>query len=115
MRAHAELFAYCDSLLSRKQARPDDDVASTLAAARIDGAPMPREMAVMNCHDLIAGNETARHTVSAAVLTVTDKQPFWTALRRRDGRRHRHRGDAAVRDAGEPCAAGARPTSAWVG
>ena len=30
------------------------------------------------------GNETARHTVSAAVLTATDKQPFWTALRRRD-------------------------------
>ena len=53
--SHAELFAYCDSLLSRKQARPDDDVASTLAAARIDGAPMPREMAIMNCHDLIAG------------------------------------------------------------
>lgn len=83
MTAHAELFAYCDRLLSRKQARPEDDIASTLATARIDGAPVPRQMAIMNCHDLIAGgNETARHTVSAAVLTATEERPFWVALRR---------------------------------
>lgn len=83
MSAHAELFAYCDALLTRKRARPDDDVASVLAAARIDGATLPREVAVMNCHDLIAGgNETARHTVSAAVLTFDAHQPYWAALRR---------------------------------
>ena len=83
MSAHAELFGYCDALLARKQARPGDDVASVLAAARIDGVPMPREMAIMNCHDLIAGgNETARHTVSAAVLTVVDQHHYWDVLRR---------------------------------
>lgn len=83
LEAHAELFGYCDELLTAKRAHPGDDVASILAAARIDGSPMPREVAIMNCHDLIAGgNETARHTLSAAVLTAVGETPFWRTLRR---------------------------------
>lgn len=80
--AHAELFAYCDTLLTAKRDHPGEDVATALAHATMDGRPMPREVAVMNCHDLIAGgNETARHTSSAAALTMVTHPGQWAALR----------------------------------
>jgi len=79
MAAHAELFGYCDELIESKRRRPGDDVASVLA-----GAPMSRAHAVMNCHDLIAGgNETARHTSSAAAVTMVTDPRFWQDLRER--------------------------------
>ncbi len=80
--AHAQLFAYCDQLLSRKRREPGDDVVTTLAHATMYGEPMRREIAVMNCHDLIAGgNETARHTSSSAALTMLTHPASWAALR----------------------------------
>jgi cytochrome P450 len=83
--AHTELFAYCDELIASKRRTPGEDVATVLASAYMYGAPLRREIAVMNCHDLIAGgNETARHTSSAAALTLVTERPFWTELR--DGR-----------------------------
>jgi cytochrome P450 len=79
MAAHTELFAYCDELISAKRRRPGDDVATVLA-----GAGMSRSAAVMNCHDLIAGgNETARHSSSAAALTMVTEPAFWRELRDR--------------------------------
>src|SRR5438067_4593633 len=82
MAAHTELFAYCDALIAAKRRRPGDDVATVLAGARVDGRPMSRAMAVMNCHDLLAGgNETARHASSAAELTMVTEPVFWARLR----------------------------------
>lgn len=84
--AHAELFSYCDDLLSSKRKWPADDVATVLAHATMYGAPMSREIAVMNCHDLIAGgNETARHASSAAALTMVTHRPAWAGLRAGQG------------------------------
>jgi cytochrome P450 len=80
--AHAELFGYCDELIVRKRRSPGDDVATVLANARMYGKPMARDIAVMNCHDLIAGgNETARHTSSAASVTMVTDRAFWRELR----------------------------------
>jgi cytochrome P450 len=82
MAAHSELFVYCDDLIAAKRRTPGEDVATVLAGARVDGRPMSREMAVMNCHDLIAGgNETARHSSSAAALTMVTEPAFWARLR----------------------------------
>jgi cytochrome P450 len=82
MAAHSELFAYCDELIAAKRRSPGDDVATVLAGARVDGRPMSRAMAVMNCHDLIAGgNETARHSSSAAALTMVTEPEFWAQVR----------------------------------
>lgn len=79
MSAHAELFSYCDELIESKRRWPGEDVATVLA-----GAQMSRAHAVMNCHDLIAGgNETARHTSSAAAVTMITDPAFWTDLRQR--------------------------------
>jgi cytochrome P450 len=80
--AHAELFGYCDQLLMRKRRTPGDDVATVLANATMYGKPMSREVAVMNCHDLIAGgNETARHASSAAALSLVTHPAAWRKLR----------------------------------
>ncbi|MFI5777327.1 cytochrome P450 [Nocardia sp. NPDC051570] len=80
--AHTELFVYCQQLLAEKRRTPGDDVATVLANATMFGEPMSREIAVMNCHDLIAGgNETARHTSSAAALTLVTDPAAWDLLR----------------------------------
>jgi cytochrome P450 len=85
MAAHTGLFSYCDELIAAKRRTPGEDVATVLAGARVHGQPMSRAMAVMNCHDLIAGgNETARHSSSAAALTMVTAAGFWAQLR--DGR-----------------------------
>ena len=80
--ANAELFAYCDELVTSKRRRPGDDVATALAQGEVAGQPMSHETAVLNCHDLFAaGNETARHTSAAALLTMMTHPGEWTGLR----------------------------------
>jgi len=82
MAAHTQLFVYCAELIATKRRHPGEDVATVLATAEVDGRPMSREMAVMNCHDLIAGgNETARHTSSAAAVTMVTEPAFWRDVR----------------------------------
>ncbi len=80
--AHVELLAYCDELVLAKRRRPGDDVASILATAQVDGAPIPRSAAVMNCHDLIlGGNASARYALTSVPLTMLHQRPFWDTLR----------------------------------
>lgn len=80
--AHTKLFGYCHKLLAAKRRSPGNDVATVLANATMYGKPMSREIAVMNCHDLIAGgNETARHASSAAALTLVTDPDAWALLR----------------------------------
>ncbi|WP_051723655.1 cytochrome P450 [Micromonospora chokoriensis] len=82
MAAHTELFSYCHRLITEKRRTPGEDVATVLAQAQFMGRPMSRTMAVMNCHDLIAGgNETARHSSGAAALTLVTEPEFWRQLR----------------------------------
>lgn len=80
--ANAELFAYCDELVTTKRKRPGDDVATLLAQATVGGDPMSHEVAVLNCHDLIvAGNETSRHAAAAAAVSMVTDPLEWAALR----------------------------------
>lgn len=80
--AHVELLAYCDELILSKRRHPDDDAASALANARIDGAPLPRASAVMNCHDLLlGGNASARYVLTSIPLTMLSQRQFWDELR----------------------------------
>jgi cytochrome P450 len=82
MAAHTELFSYCHRLVTEKRRTPGEDVVTALAQAQFMGRPMSRTMAVMNCHDLIAGgNETARHSSGAAALTLVTEPEFWRQLR----------------------------------
>jgi cytochrome P450 len=80
--AHVELLGYCDELLMAKRRTPGDDAATALALAEIDGAPLPRAAAIMNCHDLIlGGNASARYVVTSVPMTMLNQRPFWARLR----------------------------------
>jgi cytochrome P450 len=83
--AHVELLAYCDELLTGKQRRPGDDLATTLAQAQLEGGAMSRSAAIMNCHDFIlGGNASARYVLTAIPMTMVRQRPFWTLLRAGD-------------------------------
>lgn len=80
--AHAELFDYCDYLVTSKRRTPGDDAATALATATLDGQPMSQEVAVLNCHGLISGgNETTRHAGSSAALSMVTWPGQWDLLR----------------------------------
>ncbi|SEP48401.1 cytochrome P450 [Amycolatopsis saalfeldensis] len=80
--AHAELFDYCDHLVTLKRREPADDVATALANATVEGTPMSQEVAVLNCHGLISGgNETTRHASSTTALTLLTAPDQWDLLR----------------------------------
>lgn len=80
--AHVELLGYCDELVLAKRRNPDDGAASLLANARIDGRPLPRSSAVMNCHDLVlGGNASARYVLTGLPVTLRRQRPFWEQLR----------------------------------
>jgi cytochrome P450 len=80
--AHIELLEYCGNLIASKRRVPGDDVATMLADARLDGAPMQREVAIMNCHDLLlGGNASARYILTSLPVTMLTQRPFWNELR----------------------------------
>lgn len=84
--AHLELLEYCGELLASKRRTPGDDLATLLTQAEVDGAPMAREAAIMNCHDfLLGGNASARYLLTAIPMTLVQHRPFWTQLRAGEG------------------------------
>ena len=84
--AHVELLEYCGELLASKRRTPGDDLATLLTQAHVDGAPMAREAAIMNCHDfLLGGNASARYLLTAIPVTLVQHRPFWTQLQAGDG------------------------------
>jgi len=84
--AHVQLLDYCDELVAGKRRAPGDDLATLLAQARVDGKPMSRQAAIMNCHDFIlGGNASARYILSSIPMTMITQRPFWTRLRETGG------------------------------
>jgi cytochrome P450 len=80
--AHVELLEYCFHLIAAKRREPGDDAASALAHAQVNGAPLRREAAVMNCHDLIlGGNASARYVLTSLPMTMFSQPGYWRQLR----------------------------------
>jgi len=80
--AHVELIEYCAQLIASKRRAPGDDVATVLAHAQFDGAPLRREVAIMNCHDLLlGGNASVRYALTSLPVTLVAQRPFWSELR----------------------------------
>jgi cytochrome P450 len=79
--AHVELLEYCAQLIAGKRRAPGDDAATILAQAKIDGAPLRREAAIMNCHDLLlGGNASARYVLTSMPVTLLTQRRFWSQL-----------------------------------
>lgn len=80
--AHVELLEYCAHLIAEKRRAPGDDVATLLARAQLAGRPFPRDVAIMNCHDIIlGGNASARFILTSLPMTLIRHRAFWSELR----------------------------------
>jgi cytochrome P450 len=80
--ARNRLLAYFAELAGLRRSDPRDDVISVLATCRIGGEPLTEEEVILNCYGLIlAGDETSRLAMVAAVLNFTRYPEQWRALR----------------------------------
>ncbi|MCB1250746.1 MAG: cytochrome P450 [Acidimicrobiales bacterium] len=81
-----EAFAYFDELLDERRADPRDDLSSVLAAAEIDGEPVPRfELYSLLFLVMVAGHDTTRNAISGGLLALHDHPDQLAALRRDPG------------------------------
>jgi cytochrome P450 len=80
--ARNEILLYFAELAKDRRADPREDVLSALVSCRIDGEPLSDEEVVLNCYGLIlAGDETSRLAMIAAVLNFVQYPDQWRALR----------------------------------
>lgn len=77
-----EMFAYCDSLVVRRQANPSDDLVTAIATADIDGGPLGRREVLSHLVVLIsAGHDTTASAISGGILAMIENPGSWEKLR----------------------------------
>jgi len=81
--AFQEGYAYFSALVKERRAEPRDDLATILAAAEIDGAPVP-EFELLSYLMLLvaAGFETTRNATSGGLLALLEHPEALDTLRR---------------------------------
>ena len=80
--ARSEILMYFTDLVSQRTAAPGEDVISLLATTEVDGALLPAHDVVLNCYGLlVAGEETSRYSLSAAVHALATWKDEWARLR----------------------------------
>jgi cholest-4-en-3-one 26-monooxygenase len=76
-----QMFAYFNELVERRAREPQDDIASTLAAARLDGEPIPPfELMSYFVLLIVAGNETTRNAITGGLRALMDDRTQWAKL-----------------------------------
>jgi len=77
-----ELFAYFTALTKRKMEHPQDDVASIIANAEIDGAPLD-DMAKLGYYIIVAtaGHDTTSYSLSEAVHQLARNPDLFERLK----------------------------------
>lgn len=71
--AAMNMFAYCDALVRERQARPTDDILSTLVHAVVDGDRLTEmELNLFFVTLVIAGNETTRNLIAHGMQALFD-------------------------------------------
>lgn len=79
----AEAFAYFDELLDDRRANPRDDLSTVLAAAELNGAPVPNfELYSLLFLVMVAGHDTTRNAISGGLLAFADHPDQLEAIRR---------------------------------
>jgi len=77
-----EFFAFTQELFEARRARPGEDIASLLANAEIDGAPIPFGEFVANLIlTLVGGNETTRNSISHTLSALAANPEQWDWVR----------------------------------
>ncbi|MFJ6666559.1 cytochrome P450 [Streptomyces sp. NPDC091383] len=82
LEARNEILRYLTDLAAARRAHPGDDVVSLIAAATVDGEPLPVEDVALNCYSLIlGGDESSRVSAICAVKAFADFPGEWRAVR----------------------------------
>ena len=77
-----EFFAFTQELFEARRARPGEDIASLLANAEIDGAPIPIGEFIANLIlTLVGGNETTRNSISHTLSALAAHPEQWDWVR----------------------------------
>lgn len=76
-----ELFSYFSNLAEERRRTPRDDLATVLAGAALNGAPLP-PLELLSYFGLIAvaGHETTRNAITGGVAALVDHPEQWRAL-----------------------------------
>ena len=81
-RAIQQMFDYFGALVAERSRAPRDDIASTLAAARLDGEPLPTfELMSYFVLLIVAGNETTRNAMTGGLRALIDHPAELAKLR----------------------------------
>lgn len=79
--AALELFDYAHALAAKRRVDPQDDLVSKLVHAEVDGDRLTeRELDNFFTLIVIAGNETTRQTIAAAMLALMEHPDQWRLL-----------------------------------
>jgi linalool 8-monooxygenase len=77
-----EFFAFAAELFDARRTAPTQDIASLLANAEIDGAPVPFGDFVGNLIlVLVGGNETTRNSLSHSMMRLAEQPDAWAQVR----------------------------------
>ncbi|TCO59530.1 cytochrome P450 [Actinocrispum wychmicini] len=69
----AEIFEFFADILADRRRHPREDLVSVLAAAKVNGRPLPEEDILYNCMNVaVGGNETSSYTAVAGVLALVE-------------------------------------------
>jgi cytochrome P450 len=80
--AGAELFAYYKDLLEDRRKRPRDDLASEIANAKIDDAPINDHEALSYCVSIMAaGHETTAGAIAGGIHALSENPDQYKLLR----------------------------------
>ena len=80
--AMADFFGFAQELFEQRRAAPGDDLASLLANAEIDGAPVAFRDFIGNLIlVLVGGNETTRNSISHTVIAFAENPDEWAKVR----------------------------------
>jgi cholest-4-en-3-one 26-monooxygenase len=81
-RARRSLFEYFANMVEERRAQPREDIVSVLAAAHVEGAPIPPfELLSYYFLLVVAGNETTRNAMSGGLLALIEHPEQLAALR----------------------------------
>jgi len=97
-RAIQQMFDYFGALVAERSRAPRDDIASTLAAARLDGEPLPTfELMSYFVLLIVAGNETTRNAMTGGLRALIDHPAELAKLRADPARLARPAAEEIVR------------------
>lgn len=80
--ARNELLVYCEDVIEKRRAEPQDDLLSAMIHGLVDGQPLTTDEVIVNAYGFIlAGDHTSRLAMVSALLAFAQFPDQWQALK----------------------------------